>query len=35
VIDTHPAGTMQKLFDSDKPKQIAHWIKEAHHKRLY
>ena len=35
VIDTQPVGTGQKLFDSDKPKHIAHWIKEAHHKRMY
>ncbi len=35
VIDMQPLGTMQKLFDSDKPKHIAHWIKEAHHKRSY
>jgi hypothetical protein len=35
VIEMQPVGTGQKLFDSDKPKQIAHWIKEAHHKRLY
>jgi hypothetical protein len=35
VIDMQPAGRGQKLFDSDKPKFIAHWIKDAHHKRMY
>jgi hypothetical protein len=35
VIDMQPVGTGQKLFDSDKPKDIAHWIKDAHHKRMY
>jgi len=35
VIDMQPAGKGQKLFDSDKPKDIARWIKEAHHKRSY
>ncbi len=35
VIDMKPAGKGEKLFDSDKSKDIAKWIKEAHHKRLY
>jgi hypothetical protein len=35
VIDMQPVGTRQKLFDLDKPKQIANWIKDGHHKRLY
>ena len=35
VIDEQPVGKGQKLFDSDKPQDIAKWIKEAHHKRLY
>jgi hypothetical protein len=35
VVDMQPVGKGEKLFDSDKPKQIARWIKEAHHKRLY
>ncbi|MDH5406871.1 MAG: hypothetical protein OEX80_10070 [Candidatus Aminicenantes bacterium] len=35
VIDMQPVGKGQKLFDSNKPKDVAHWIKEAHHKRLY
>ncbi len=35
VIGKEPVGKGQKLFDSDKPKDIARWIKEAHHKRLY
>ena len=35
VIDMKPADKGEKLFDSDKSKDIAKWIKEAHHKRLY
>jgi hypothetical protein len=35
VIDMQPVGKGQKLFDSDKPKDIAKWIKDAHHKRMY
>ncbi len=35
VIDMQPVGKGQKLFDSDRLKDVAHWIKEAHHKRMY
>jgi hypothetical protein len=35
VIDMQPVGKGDKIFDSDKPKAIARWIKEAHHKRMY
>lgn len=35
VIDMQPVGKGQKLFDSDKPKELVNWIKEVHHKRLY
>jgi hypothetical protein len=35
VIDMQPVVKGPKLFDMDKPKDIAHWIKEAHHKRMY
>jgi hypothetical protein len=35
VIDMQPVGKGQKLFDSNKSKDVARWIKEAHHKRLY
>jgi hypothetical protein len=35
VINMQPAGKKQKLFDSNKSKEIAHWVKEAHHKRMY
>ena len=35
VINMQPVGKKQKLFDSNKPKEIAHWVKEAHHKRMY
>ena len=35
VIDMQPVGTGDKIFDSDKPKDVARWVKEAHHKRMY
>jgi hypothetical protein len=35
VIDMQPVGKGQKLFDSDKPKEIARWVKDGHHKRIY
>lgn len=35
VIDMQPFEKGQYLFDSDKPSDIAGWIKEAHHKRSY
>lgn len=35
VVDTRPIDEMQKLFDSNKSKDVARWIKEAHHKRMY
>jgi hypothetical protein len=35
VVDMQPVGKGQKLFNSDKPKDIARWVQEAHHKRMY
>jgi hypothetical protein len=35
VIDMQPVGKGEKIFDSDKPKDIARWVKDAHHKRMY
>ncbi len=35
VIDMQPVGKGNKLFDLDKPMDIAHWLKEWHHKRKY
>jgi hypothetical protein len=35
VVGTQPVDKGEKLFHSNKPKQIAKWIKEAHHKRMY
>jgi hypothetical protein len=35
VIDMQPVGKGDKLFDSDKPKDIARWLKDGHHKRMY
>ena len=34
VIDMQPANKGEKLFDSDKPKVLASWVKERHHKRM-
>jgi hypothetical protein len=35
VIDMQPVGRGDKVFDSDKPKDIARWVKDGHHKRMY
>jgi hypothetical protein len=35
VIGMEPVANKQKLFKSNKSKEIAHWVKEAHHKRMY
>jgi len=35
VVGTEPMEKRQKLLTSDKPKEIAKWIKEAHHKRSF
>jgi hypothetical protein len=35
VVGMEPVGNKNKLFDSDKSKDIAKWVKEAHNKRLY
>lgn len=35
VVNMRPVNKGDKLFDSDKVKDIAKWIKEAHHKRMY
>ena len=35
VIDMKPVGKGQMLFSSDKPKDIAHWVKDGHEKRMY
>lgn len=35
VIGMEPVANRQKLFSSDKPKEVAKWIKESHHKRMY
>jgi len=35
VIDMQPVGKGNKLFDSDKPKDIGRWLKDGHHKRMY
>ena len=35
VIDMKPVDKGNKLFDTDKPKDIARWVKDSHHKRMY
>ncbi len=35
VVEMQPVGKGNKIFDSDKSKEIAVWVKEAHHKRCY
>ncbi len=35
VIGLQVVGKEGKMFDSDKPKEIARWVKDGHHKRLY
>lgn len=35
VVDMKPVGKGDKLFNSDKAKEVAKWIKDAHHKRAY
>jgi len=35
VVDMQPVGKGQKMFDSDKAKDITRWVKGAHHKRIY
>ena len=35
VINMQPVSEWQKLFDSDKPREIAKWVAQSHHKRIY
>ena len=35
VINMQPIGKGQKLYDSDKPKEIAEWVAQGHKKRMY
>ena len=35
VADMQPVGKGDKMFDSDKLKDIVRWVKNAHHKRMY
>ena len=35
IVDMQPVDKEPKLFDSDKSKEIASWIKNGHHKRAY
>ena len=35
VINLQPAGQRRMVFASDKSKEIARWVKDGHHKRIY
>jgi hypothetical protein len=35
VVDLKPVARGEKSFASDKPKDIARWIKNIHDKRAY
>jgi hypothetical protein len=35
VVGMEPVSRKQKLFDSNKPEEIAKWVAEAHHRRVY
>ncbi len=35
VINMQPVDKGRKVFDSEKPKEIARWVKDGHHKRIY
>jgi hypothetical protein len=35
VVGMEPVGKRHKLYDSNKPKEIAEWIKGSQHKRTY
>ncbi|MFH1650584.1 MAG: hypothetical protein ABID87_00550 [Chloroflexota bacterium] len=35
VVGIEPVSGKQRLFDSNKAKEVAQWVKEAHHKRTY
>lgn len=35
VIDAQPVDKGQKVFDTDKARDVARWIKDVHHKRMY
>ena len=35
VVGMEPVSKRQKLFESNKPKEIAKWVEETHHRRIY
>jgi hypothetical protein len=35
IVNMQPKGTGQKLFDSNKAKELAKWVKTGHHIRWY
>jgi len=35
VIDMQPVGKGNVVFELDKPKNIARWVKSSHTKRIY
>jgi hypothetical protein len=35
VVGMEPVASRQKLYDANKPKDVAKWVKDAHRKRAY
>jgi hypothetical protein len=35
VVNMKPVAKVNRLFDSDKARDVAKWVKEAHHKRIF
>ncbi len=35
VVDLRPVRIGEKAFDMEKAKDLASWVKTAHHKRMY
>lgn len=35
VVSMEPVSRRLKLYESDKPRELARWVKESHHKRMY
>jgi len=35
VVNMKPVNELNRLYDSDKAKDVAKWIKDSHHKRIF
>jgi hypothetical protein len=35
VVDAEPVAKRNRLYDSDKPKEIAKWVAQSHQKRIF